>query len=102
DGIRDFHVTGVQTCALPISLIASEPAQLLFGPKGFSIEGINRMQLAIGFSDRIKQPIAPGTGFLLKTVLHQNIKHQRRIAYPGRSEERRVGKDSSIGWQQYC
>src|SRR5690606_39701806 len=23
DGIRDFHVTGVQTCALPISLTAS-------------------------------------------------------------------------------
>src|SRR5690606_40997871 len=23
DGIRDFHVTGVQTCALPISLAAS-------------------------------------------------------------------------------
>src|SRR5690606_41074320 len=24
DGIRDFHVTGVQTCALPISLFASQ------------------------------------------------------------------------------
>src|SRR5690606_39934286 len=23
DGIRDFHVTGVQTCALPISLLGS-------------------------------------------------------------------------------
>src|SRR5690606_41195110 len=23
DGIRDFHVTGVQTCALPISMLAS-------------------------------------------------------------------------------
>src|SRR5690606_40610163 len=23
DGIRDFHVTGVQTCALPISLVAN-------------------------------------------------------------------------------
>src|SRR5690606_5182766 len=25
DGIRDFHVTGVQTCALPISRFAAEP-----------------------------------------------------------------------------
>src|SRR5690606_41007047 len=25
DGIRDFHVTGVQTCALPISRSAAEP-----------------------------------------------------------------------------
>src|SRR6266511_3012910 len=32
DGIRDFHVTGVQTCALPISSVAEdhlEPAELL-------------------------------------------------------------------------
>src|SRR5207302_7181810 len=26
DGIRDFHVTGVQTCALPISRPSNEPA----------------------------------------------------------------------------
>src|SRR5690606_32595752 len=26
DGIRDFHVTGVQTCALPISLLLVDPA----------------------------------------------------------------------------
>src|SRR5690606_40645720 len=26
DGIRDFHVTGVQTCALPISFAPSSPA----------------------------------------------------------------------------
>src|SRR5690606_41128039 len=25
DGIRDFHVTGVQTCALPISAISRPP-----------------------------------------------------------------------------
>src|SRR5690606_40679549 len=25
DGIRDFHVTGVQTCALPISSVVSGP-----------------------------------------------------------------------------
>src|SRR6266511_5612369 len=29
DGIRDFHVTGVQTCALPISLSEEETARLL-------------------------------------------------------------------------
>src|SRR5207302_4823639 len=28
DGIRDFHVTGVQTCALPISLIEAKVARL--------------------------------------------------------------------------
>src|SRR5690606_4821728 len=29
DGIRDFHVTGVQTCALPILLLASLPAGVM-------------------------------------------------------------------------
>src|SRR5690606_40140126 len=32
DGIRDFHVTGVQTCALPISGAAPEPGRP--GPPG--------------------------------------------------------------------
>src|SRR2546429_6846800 len=30
DGIRDVAVTGVQTCALPISATATAPAALLF------------------------------------------------------------------------
>src|SRR5690606_33246044 len=29
DGIRDFHVTGVQTCALPIFLVHAEELDLL-------------------------------------------------------------------------
>src|SRR5690606_40936365 len=28
DGIRDFHVTGVQTCALPILVIAEKPTAI--------------------------------------------------------------------------
>src|SRR5690606_9867789 len=31
DGIRDFHVTGVQTCALPISRLCIRPALLVTG-----------------------------------------------------------------------
>src|SRR5690606_39744735 len=30
DGIRDFHVTGVQTCALPISTMLGIPAEALW------------------------------------------------------------------------
>src|SRR6266511_5950336 len=29
DGIRDFHVTGVQTCALPISLVEKGQLELV-------------------------------------------------------------------------
>src|SRR5690606_40928929 len=39
DCIRDFHVTGVQTCALPILVITKEPVQwycaTFMPPKGF-------------------------------------------------------------------
>src|SRR5690606_39432840 len=31
DGIRDFHVTGVQTCALPISAACAAPRSLTTG-----------------------------------------------------------------------
>src|SRR6266511_4579533 len=34
DGIRDFHVTGVQTCALPIYGGGGEPARLEDGAGG--------------------------------------------------------------------
>src|SRR5256885_12146794 len=30
DGIRDYKVTGVQTCALPICLVVGEPVRLRF------------------------------------------------------------------------
>src|SRR5690606_39954471 len=30
-GIRDFHVTGVQTCALPISALVQEPTERRLG-----------------------------------------------------------------------
>src|SRR5690606_40066382 len=33
DGIRDFHVTGVQTCALPISYYGDRAMTYLFGSK---------------------------------------------------------------------
>src|SRR5690606_3475591 len=35
-GIRDFHVTGVQTCALPISILPSSLAMVNSSTLGFS------------------------------------------------------------------
>src|SRR5690606_41148574 len=35
DGIRDFHVTGVQTCALPISLAAKNTVNTQMIGQGF-------------------------------------------------------------------
>src|SRR5688500_20181428 len=73
EGIRDYKVTGVQTCALPIS--ARAPACLHARPQ----RGGRRR----GGRSRLARP--PG--------------HRRARERPGRSEERRVGKESrGRGW----
>src|SRR5690606_40570029 len=36
DGIRDFHVTGVQTCALPIYCEGGTDQQIDFEPTGYT------------------------------------------------------------------
>src|SRR5690606_40015913 len=90
DGIRDFHVTGVQTCALPISSYSRAARAMM-----------SRWPLVMGSND-------PGQTTRRKTP----PLHERSI--PGgatvpngrftvttdpllRSEERRVGKERGTG-----
>src|SRR5690606_39871916 len=92
-GIRDFHVTGVQTCALPIYLA---PLAHLFLPliglgqvyyKGeiapareiLQVRGMPPLQLA----PKEGLALINGTQFIAAHAVH------------GRSEERRVGNDGS-------
>src|SRR5436305_13533148 len=73
DGIRDADVTGVQTCALPISLEQFERDRV-----------IERLQPKIAhLSARLAADVAP-----LASV--------GEVRQRGRSEERRVGKE--WGW----
>ena len=86
DGIRDWSVTGVQTCALPICAIYGADRRLL---------GLNNIEL---ITDR---PLE---------VNLQEIKAVKRD-YPDRamvvslmvprSEERRVGKECRSRWSPY-
>src|SRR5207302_8014234 len=93
DGIRDFHVTGVQTCALPIS---STPRN--------QENGIVRTNLcAIGCNDLNHQITIhllkgrsgrPGSSYD-RRLLRQNP-CLRLVSFwneKSRSEERRVGKE---------
>src|SRR5690606_40503062 len=70
DAIRDFHVTGVQTCALPISLLAEGK-----GPRRTG-----------------EMTVDPATA---TAEIFERMTQQARKAYPNRnrSEERRVGKE---------
>src|SRR3712207_8300299 len=92
DGIRDIGVTGVQTCALPISLAISvvvgekSPGERFAGADHtFTCEALMRdgKALQMGTSHN----------------LGHNFARAFDIAY--RSEERRVGKECRSRWSPY-
>src|SRR5690606_40150059 len=83
DGIRDFHVTGVQTCALPIL----QPPRLE--------RSLGQVTLADGTSlDADAFVFAPGPwmGTLFPDEAGSLV---------SRSEERRVGKECRCRWTSY-
>src|SRR5690606_40658573 len=91
DGIRDFHVTGVQTCALPIY----EPfalGQLLNGSCESSTKtffGRIAVRICALVLDTTEQPLV----VLVRVVEAGNS--------TARSEERRVGKECRCRWWAY-
>src|SRR5699024_11271311 len=77
DGIRDRNVTGVQTCALPIFISGASPT---------TTTKVNENGL----------PIAKEPTSITETMLHTVV--QMQVYHEGRSEERRVGKESRSRW----
>src|SRR2546429_2328718 len=80
DGIRDVAVTGVQTCALPISygVTMSAAKDTTTSPAAFTVTGAVRPLLS-----------SPSTT-MVPTLLSMR-----------RSEERRVGKECRSRWSPY-
>src|SRR2546430_8287643 len=88
DGIRDLTVTGVQTCALPISLEADLEDGLLLRHESRQLAGL----LQRVAQQLLAEHVAAGfEGFLA----HREVQVQRR------SEERRVGKECRSRWSPY-
>src|SRR5206468_7490832 len=87
DGIRDLIVTGVQTCALPIYELGSGGAtthfQVFTGPD----------TLFPGVKGR---PVANATDGAANTILVAQATRAVPWSKPQRSEERRVGKESTM------
>src|SRR5205823_8275483 len=92
DGIRDKLVTGVQTCALPISFPLRAPDESAKSPHAQRIN--QRMEAKVGFEPTFTalQTVAsfpsatsPSAGAVWR--------HER-------SEERRVGKECGSGWSR--
>src|SRR5690606_40030066 len=87
DGIRDFHVTGVKTCALPISLAEKNAVQ----------KQISYTEIRSPFSgvvDRI--PLKEGSLVTPSSLL--TTLSDLHTVYAYRSEERRVGKEGRARW----
>src|SRR5690606_40053742 len=91
DGIRDFHVTGVQTCALPISTVFAGQA-LTSENSGDGWESATVTQPSLDRHDRHAGDDCDGVsdGRDLQPSQQGTL----------RSEERRVGKEGrSRGWR---
>src|SRR5690606_39601761 len=85
DGIRDFHVTGVQTCALPISQLNDPEAirRLLVDTEVWAI---------VGLGANPHRPAYSVARFLQERGKRIVPVHPTAATVHGRSEERRVGK----------
>src|SRR5258706_8934336 len=90
DGIRDWSVTGVQTCALPI-LSAPTNAAIGDGSATVTITDNDVPQLSIG-----DVSVAEGGGTATLTVTADIAP-----VADARSEERRVGKEGRSRWSPY-
>src|SRR5256885_10239822 len=87
DGIRDYKVTGVQTCALPIFRVDPQALQ----------SDDARRATDHGVSRRF-QVTAEELG---KLRLVERIERRGRVDGWKRSEERRVGKECRSRWSPY-
>src|SRR5690606_40707842 len=87
DGIRDLHVTGVQTCALPISLHAHTEALRQVVVADELVLSKNDLVDSGTLAEQVAR-LNPGAGLTLSSA----------DAPPSRSEERRVGKECWGRW----
>src|SRR5690606_39623696 len=93
DGIRDFHVTGVQTCALPISGQAIAPWDVTSGDREVYSAYIGAdfhltEQLLVDLTGRLEH--YSDFGWTITGKLSARYDFSPTFA---RSEERRVGKE---------
>src|SRR3712207_8049425 len=89
DGIRDIGVTGVQTCALPISATAARTVERKHSPGG---RRLGRTWGRLG---------ASRTRAACRNAPERRSLNERGGAHWGRSEERRVGKECRSRWSPY-
>src|SRR5690606_41146004 len=91
DGIRDFHVTGVQTCALPILRLLSNVIAFFQSNNVFTTEKHPHLNAKVD-EDKPWERLERVLVTLYGTTLEQQ----------NRSEERRVGKECRDRRRREC
>src|SRR5205807_9128225 len=90
DGIRGYKVTGVQTCALPISvfpaMIAATLIVIMLQVRSFSMMALVMLTAPLGLVGVVPALLSFNQPFGFNAILGL-------IGLAGRSEERRVGKE---------
>src|SRR5690606_41194231 len=93
DGIRDFHVTGVQTCALPICLA---PWTRAMADDAVPFDASTVPALARELAARPFRPPSRELPAALDAIDYDAFRDYRFRS--DRSEERRVGKGGRTRW----
>src|SRR5690606_40090666 len=94
DGIRAFHVTGVQTCALPIWMSGRATVPLLWDQHTDTIVSNESSEIMRMFNDAYDH-LGARPGDYYPQALRAEIDRINARVYPERSEERRVGSGGS-------
>src|SRR5690606_40718240 len=101
DGIRDFHVTGVQTCALPISI---PPFAHLDPPEASHFADASSREMLCGSIEFTQRGILLSTAYIRVAGASFTLFATFHAAFNGlsqRSEERRVGKAYNLSVTTY-
>src|SRR2546426_10602124 len=94
DGIRDYKVTGVQTCALPISETIGEDFN-------FDQRLLDNIFQELAPAAAAEPPAGKAADNLLALARDYVSKGLMDVAAAERSEERRVGKECRSRWSPY-
>src|SRR5690606_39889595 len=93
DGIRDFHVTGVQTCALPILAMRYGSMTIKKGLQELVDKGVDEVLLF---------PLYPQFAMATTETITVLAEKLRKEHFPNiRSEQRRVGKEGRTRSRAY-
>src|SRR5207253_4604247 len=95
DGIRDGHVTGVQTCALPIFQKINQLEKKVFDFERDTKQSNGKMKTASYHAGKLLVKLVFGCIALIRAIGRENPNRSG-----GRSEERRVGKECRLQWLQ--